>query len=157
MTCVITAFLLLSLQLFWKPRRNSTLSVFWKSPLPPGYCSAGRLFLATDMCYSSSIKHLSHTQTDSIVSELFNKHLQTANDNIIYKATKIVLLSFRPFSGLNATVDFAAAMWRHHLLSPQLAGSQAIYVAPLLALLDLKIALLGIGLYIFHEKNYIFY
>ena len=98
MTCVITAFLLLSLQLFWKPRRNSTLSVFWISPPPPGYCSAGRLFLATDVCYSSSIKHLSHTQTDSIVSELFNKHLQTANDNIIYKATKIVL-SFRPFSG----------------------------------------------------------
>ena len=98
-----------------------TLSVFWDVPPPPGYCSAGRLFLATDVCYSSSIKHLSHTQTDSIVPELFNIHLHNLiiNDNIIYKATKIVFLSFSPFIGLNATavfVEFAAEVWRNHWL-----------------------------------------
>ena len=78
-----------------------------------GNCSAGQVFLANDVCYSSSIKHLSHTQTDSIISELFNKHLQTVNDNIIYKVRTIVLLSFSPSNGSNPTAVFAdfSAAW----------------------------------------------
>ena len=111
MTCVITTIKAVTFV--------ETLSKLWEVPASAWLLLCRPTILATDVCYSSSIKHLSHTHTDSIVSELFNIYLHNliVNDNMIYKGTKIVLLSFSPFIGLNATavfVDFAAEVWRNN-------------------------------------------